>query len=105
MEPIWGICYNAYSEDLFQWDNDFENDESSIRPTILASSLSRLHANLNEHEIHEKLKPYRPSFDFRLIPHPDTEKGIESITFFPAGSQPGDVPPMKNSRGEERMFV
>ena len=31
--------------------------------------------------------------------------GIESISFFPMGKQPGDVPPMKISRGEERVFV
>ena len=99
------IYYNAFSEDLFHWDNDIENDESSIRLTILASSLSRLHANLNELDIHAKLQPYRPSFDFRFAMHPDAEKGIESISFFPAGRQLGDVPPMKISRGEERMFV
>ena len=100
-----GIYYNAYSEDLFLWDNDIENDESSIRLTVLVSSLSRLHADLNELDIHAKLKPYRPSFDFRFAMHPDAEKGIESISFFPAGTQPGDVPPMKISRGEERVFV
>ena len=100
-----GIYYNAYSEDLFLWDNDIENDESRIRLTVLASSLSRLHADLNEVTIHAKLKPYRPSFDFRFAMHPDAEMGIESISFFPAGTQPGDVPPMKISRGEERVFV
>ena len=100
-----GIYYNAYSEDLFLWDNDIENDESSIRLTVLESSLNRLHADLNELDIHAKLKPYRPSFDFRFAMHPDAEKGIESISFFPAGTQPGDVPPMKISRGEERVFV
>ena len=100
-----GIYYNAYSEDLFVWNNDIENGEANIRLTVLPSSLSRLHADLNELNIHAKLKPYRPSFDFRFIMHPDVEKGIESISFFPAGTQPGDVPAMKISRGEERMFV
>ena len=100
-----GIYYNAYSEDLFVWDNDIENDEANIRLTVLPSSLSRLHADINELDIHAKLKPYRPSFDFRFVMHPDAEKGIESISFFPAGTQPGDVPAMKISRGEERVFV
>ena len=100
-----GIYYNAYSEDLFVWNNDIENSEANIRLTVLPSSLSRLHADLNELDIHAKLKPYRPSFDFRFIMHPDAEKGIESISFFPAGTQPGDVPAMKISRGEERVFV
>ena len=100
-----GIYYNAYSEDLFVWNNDIEHGETDIRLTVLPSSLSRLHADLNEVDIHAKLKPYRPSFDFRFVMHPDAEKGIESISFFPSGTQPGDVPTMKISRGEERVFV
>lgn len=100
-----GIYYNAYSEDLFVWNNDIEHGETDIRLTVLPSSLSRLHADLNELDIHAKLKPYRPSFDFRFVMHPDAENGIESISFFPAGMQPGDVPAMKISRGEERVFV
>ena len=100
-----GIYYNAYSEDLFVWNNDIEHGEADIRLTVLPSSLSLLHAGLNELDIHEKLKPYRPSFDFRFAMHADAEKGIEAISFFPAGTQPGDVPGMKISRGEERVFV
>ena len=100
-----GIYYNAYSEDLFVWNNDIENGEANIRLTVLSSSLSRLHADLNELDIHAKLKPYRASFDFRFVMHPDAEMGIESISFFPAGTQPGDVPAIKISRGEERVFV
>lgn len=100
-----GIYYNAYSEDLFVWNNDIENGEANIRLTVLPSSLSRLHAELGELTIHEKLKPYRPSFDFRFAMHTDAESGIESISFFPADTQPGDVTPMKISRSEERVFV
>ncbi len=100
-----GIYYNAYSEDLFVWNNDIENAEANIRLTVLPSSLNRLHAELNELEIHAKLKPYRPSYDFRFVMHPDPEMGIDSISFFPEETQPGDVPAMKISRGEERVFV
>ena len=100
-----GIYYNAYSEDLFVWNNDAENDEANIRLTLLPSSLNRLHADLNELNIHAKLKPYKPSFDFRFVMHQDAEKGIESISFFPEGTQPGEFPAMKISRGEERVFV
>ncbi len=99
------IYYNAYSEDLFVWDNDIEHDEANVRLVVGPSSLSRLHAGLSEAVIHEKLKAYRPGFDFRFAMHEDTERGIDSISFFPMGTQPGDQPPMKISRGEERMFV
>lgn len=100
-----GIYYNAYSEDLFVWDNDIENDEANIRLTVLPSALSSLHADLNELDVHEKLKPYRLDFDFRFTTHINAEDGIESISFFPAGTQPGEVSPIKISRGEERVFV
>lgn len=100
-----GIYYNAYSEDLFIWNNDIENEEANIRLTVRPSSLSRLHAELNELDIHAKLKPYRVNFDFRFVMHPDREKGINSISFFPAETQPGEVPAIKISRGEERIFV
>ena len=100
-----GIYYNAYSEDLFVWNNDIENDEANIRLTVLPSNLSRLHADLNELDIHDKLIPYRVNFDFRFAMHPDAEMGIKSISFFPAGTQPGEAPAMKISRGEERIFV
>lgn len=100
-----GIYYNAYSEDLFVWNNDIENGEADIRLTVLPSGLSRLHADLNELSIHAKLKPYRPNFDFRFVMHQDAEKGIESISFFPSGTQPGDAPAVKISRSEERVFV
>ncbi len=100
-----GIYYNAYSEDLFVWNNDIENDEANVRLTVLPSRLSGLHADLTELDIHAKLQPYRASFDFRFVMHPNAELGIKSISFFPAGTQPGDVPAMKISRGEERVFV
>ena len=100
-----GIYYNAYSEDLFVWDNDIKNEGENIRLTVHQSSLSRLHAGLNEGNIHAKLKPYRVNFDFRFVMHQDVEKGIESISFFPTGTQPGEVLAMKISRGEERIFV
>ena len=100
-----GIYYNAYSEDLFVWNNDIENDEANIRLTVLPSRLSEFQAALSEIEVHAKLKPYRPGFDFRYNIHQDVQRGIDSISFFPSGTQPGDVPPIKLSRGEERIFI
>ncbi len=35
-----GIYYNAFSEDLFVWNNDIEHDEADIRLTVLPSNLS-----------------------------------------------------------------
>ncbi len=100
-----GIDYNAYSEDLFLWDNDIENDEANVRLNVLYSNLSRLHVTFDEGDVHEKLQPYRVSFDFRFIKYSDRDDEIRSISFFPAGMDPDKVPPMKISRGEERIFI
>jgi ABC-type cobalamin/Fe3+-siderophores transport system ATPase subunit len=98
-----GVYYNAYSEDLFVWDND----EANIRLTVLPSSLSRFHTLLTEDNIRDKLKAYQPNFGFALNLHDDDpEKGIESISFFLPNQNP-DLPQqnIKVSRGEERIFV
>jgi len=102
-----GVYYNAYSEDLFVWDNDEENDGENIRLLVRPSSLSRFHASLTEDNVRDKLKAYKPKFGFELQLHEDDPaKGIESVSFFIPNPNP-DVPqpPIKISRGEERIFV
>lgn len=102
-----GVYYNAYSEDLFVWDNDEENDGANVRLTLLPSSLSRFHTLLTEDNVRDKLNAYKPKFGFALnLYEDDPEKGIESISFFIPNQNP-DLPqqPIKISRGEERIFV
>ena len=102
-----GVYYNAYSEDLFVWNNDEEHDGADLRLTVLPSSLSRFHAQLgNEDSIRTKLKAYRPTYDFRFKMHDDAEDGLEYIYFFIPDPNPEVTPPhIKISRGEERIFV
>lgn len=100
-----GVYYNAFSEDIFVWDNDSENDEANIRLIVNPSSLSRLHASLSEESIREKLKAYKPKYDFNFTLHADTEKGIEYISFFLANTDESKELAIKISRGEERVFV
>jgi hypothetical protein len=102
-----GVYYNAFSEDLFVWDNDEENNGTDLRLTIRPSSLSPFHASLTEDNVRDKLNAYKPKFGFELRLHKDDpSKGIESISFFIPNQNP-DVaqPPIKISRGEERIFV
>lgn len=102
-----GVYYNAYSEDLFVWDNDEENDGANVRLKVLHSSLSKFHTLLTEDNIREKLKAYKPKFGFSLNLHEDDpELGLESISFFIPNQNP-DLPQqaIKVSRGEERVFV
>lgn len=105
-----GVYYNAYSEDLFVWQNDTENDESTVRLDIRKSSLNRFHSSLSEDDIREKLNRYRPSYRFEFIPHENPEDGIRAVLFFyeeAAADDPSNISkvPIKISRGEERVFV
>lgn len=101
-----GVYFNAYSEDLFVWNNDEENDGADIRLMVQPSSLSKFHASLTEDIIRAKLRAYRPKYDFEFTLHDDVEEGIKSISFFIPDSRPGSEPPsIKISRGEERIFV
>jgi len=102
-----GVYYNAYSEDLFVWENDEENSGADIRLNLLPSSLSKFHAVLTEDNVRDKLKPYKPKYGFALkLNEADPERGIESISFFIPEQNP-DVAQksIKISRGEERIFV
>ena len=102
-----GVYYNAFSEDLFVWDNDEENDGANVRLTVRPSSLSKFHASLTEDNIRDKLNAYKPKFGFELALHKDDPaRGIESFSFFLPNQNP-DVAqtPIKISRGEERVFV
>lgn len=102
-----GVYYNAYSEDLFVWDNDEENGGANVRLTVLPSSLSRFHTLLTEDNIRDKLKAYKPKFGFALKLHEDDpERGFESISFFiPNPNLDEPQKSIKLSRGEERIFV
>lgn len=99
-----GVYYNAFSEDLFVWDNDEDNDGTNVKLNILPSILNQFHSFLYEDEqaIMEKLAAYNPKYRFRLNIYKNMEKGIESVTFFMEGE---DNVPIKISRGEERIFV
>lgn len=97
-----GVYYNAFSEDLFVWDNDNDNGEQNIKLDIRFSSLNRLHTLMTEEDVEQKLIPYKRKYNFFLNPNKDPQKGYDSVTFY------RDVEtqtPIKISRGEERIFV
>ncbi len=99
-----GVYFNAYSEDLFVWDNDLEHSEANIRLNIVRSSLNDLHSFIDETKVHEKLKPYKPSFDFEFHSYEDNPAdGFEYITFYV--NEDSEKRNIKISRGEERVFV
>lgn len=94
-----GVYFNAYSEDLFTWDN--EAVELFIKP----SSLSDFHQYMGtELDIQNKLKYYSTKFDFRfnLVKDDNPQKGWKSVSFFYPEDEETNV---KISRGEERIFI
>ena len=99
-----GVYYNAFSEDLFIWDNDTKNSEKDIKMQVIPSSLNHLHSQINEEAILEKLRPYNPKYEFYFsYTDNDSEKGIEYIHFYLKDDE--SMMPIKISRGEERIFV
>ncbi len=88
------LYFNAYTEDLFHWDNDLEGD--STRHLKINSS-SRFFLGFKELALEDKIRPflYRyADFDFLI----DYENW--TITFSREG-----VNYIKVSRGEENIFI
>lgn len=101
-----GVYYNAFSEDLFQWDNDEEHANADIRLRIIKSNLNAYHSYIIEapQKLDEYLQRYFVRFKYKLNYNEENyaEKGIESVTFYFDDDQ---AKPIKISRGEERIFV
>ena len=100
-----GVYYNAYSEDLFVWDNDEPNFNKEIKLEVVFSSLNKFHSLLLDTDVlEEKLSFYHPRYKLKLNLYKDgdREKGIKSITFFVNEETEESI---KISRGEERIFI
>ncbi len=97
-----GVYYNAYSEDLFDWDNDEENDNENIKLDIKRSRLNTFYSLIKEENIQEELSAFNPAYKFRFNNHDNAEIGIESITFFKERAEDISI---KISSGETRIFV
>lgn len=97
-----GVYYNAFSEDLFVWDNDEAHDGQNMCLNILSSSLNKFHTSVTEDLIKKKLKRYKPKYNFSFEIYSDAEKGIEKVYFFIDNDKDINI---KISRGEERIFV
>lgn len=97
-----GVYYNAYSEDLFRWNNDEENGNENMRLEIVKSSLNPYFSSIIENPdlFNEKLAPYLPKYTFEFDKNNDPEIGIDAIRFFK-----NEEKNIKISRGEERIFI
>jgi AAA domain len=97
-----GVYYNAYSEDLFKWDNDEEHENENLRLEIVPSSLNPYFSSLIETPalLDEKLARYIPKYTYTFDINANPEIGIDAIRFSRNGESN-----IKISRGEERIFV
>lgn len=97
-----GVYYNAYSEDLFRWDNDEENGNEDMKLEVLKSSLNPYFSSIIENPdlLEEKLSPYLPRYTYEFDINANPEIGIDAIRFSRDG-----VSNIKISRGEERIFI
>jgi hypothetical protein len=105
-----GVYYNAYSEDLFVWQNDPENDGTPTQLDIRKCSLNKFHSSLTEDNVRDKLNRFSPGYRFEFIPYDNPEDGIQAVSFFQEEADPDDPSNIskvafKISRGEERIFI
>lgn len=92
------LYFNAFTEDLFHWDNDL-NGDSDRRLTLNAAS--RFFAGLAELEMDNRIRPLLQryaDFDFRI----DTQEWAVRFSRTVDGQIIDNI---KVSRGEENIFV
>lgn len=109
------LYFNAFTEDLFSWDNDLENDEYR---KLTLNTESTFFVGLNELEIENRIRPLLDryaDFDFKIAFAFDerTEAIASAEVIFSRDVLTGEgenarteaVDGIKISRGEENIFV
>lgn len=109
------LYFNAFTEDLFVWDNDLENDE---RRALKLNAASTFFVGLNELEIDNRIRPLLDryvDFDFKInftfddrtgdISSADVTFSREVLTEVGDDARRVEVDGIKISRGEENIFI
>lgn len=109
------LYFNAFTEDLFSWDNDLENDEHR---TLKLNAASSFFVGLNELEIENRIRPLLDryaDFDFRInfafdertgkIANADVTFSREVLSGEGDDVRTHEVDGIKISRGEENIFI
>lgn len=112
-----GVYFNAFSEDLFRWNNDdvklslVYNRNLNQYHSYLLEDMEKSEEGFNIYpRIQSKLDRYNPNYSFAINTYKDgsgeddIEKGIDSFSFY-ALNDIEQVYPIKISRGEERIFI
>lgn len=109
------LYFNAFTEDLFYWDNDLENDEHR---TLKLNAASNFFVGLNELEIENRIRPLLDryaDFDFKMNFAFDGRTGnitSAEVTFTRKvlsgvgdDARTHEVHGITISRGEENIFI
>ncbi|MEO5368979.1 MAG: hypothetical protein H7833_02780 [Magnetococcus sp. DMHC-1] len=92
------LYFNAFTEDLFHWDNDLDGDSERV---LQINSASRFFAGLETLEMESRIRPFLhryTDFDFSI----DYEQWTIN---FSREVQGETVDHIKVSRGEENIFI
>jgi len=100
------LYFNAFTEDLFSWDNDLDNDRERV---LKINKDSRFFAGLAEMEMDTRIRPLLnryADFDFKI----DTEEWEVSFSRDITTGEGDDaktetIDDIKVSRGEENIFI
>lgn len=117
--PQHTLYYNAYTEDLFTWDNDFENETDNRLHRLLINQKASLIRGLAGYNFEDKLRTYLQVFvdiDFKFHYGDDAPDLPDYVVFNKKLKHriqlngvwteiEDDVENIKISRGEERLFV
>lgn len=103
-DPQHTLYYNAYTEDLFTWDNDLENNTDHH---LLINQSSALIQGLAGYNITEPLRKYLNVFtDIDFDFHYNEENpDLPDYVVFNKNVNDELIENIKVSRGEERLFV
>ena len=99
------LYYNAFTEDLFHWDNDLENDDN--RKLILNTN-SKFFSGIKEFEMENRIRPILQKyadFDFHITYEEDEESYVTFNRNVIENGISKQVDNIKISRGEENIFI
>lgn len=104
------LYFNAFTEDLFHWDNDLENDANRV---FQINSDSKFFEGFKELSLEEKIFDYLKrysNFDFKIDYdnwNVTFSKLVKNPLFRPESEEPETVVQdnIKISRGEENIFI
>jgi len=102
------LYFNAFTEDLFFWDNDLDNDTDRV---LVLNDYSHFFDGIEKLEMETRIRPFVQKyvdFDFRITKEKHRkEAGKEKIerwevSFFRPNNKDENI---KISRGEEHIFI